>query len=373
MGLIPPTFGPFDTRHLLIGLLVLICTYAAMFVLAGFLSFGFVFPIWMFISCVMTVIVIIAVLFLTIFGYMRWGPEGFLFAKARKTGLAVAIDTELGSSKAEFVLMEKENPKDVVLKDEEAGIKVDPAMLDSNCKPMSFPLGLDIYIFTFYNYMSQSIQNHAAFKVIEEDFQNNPKRDILRFLSIKEYSELLSDPEHYLERNALIKLNKYFTLREAYDEKGDPVYTDEEKRAVKMTHVRRYNAWIDDLGQDGKPIIIERNGEFVPSKHWGLVEEDITLSEMMQALHEARHDINKMPIPGGLIAGTEAFKYNSVAYSSQHLSHVLMLYYSKIIEDLKGKVELLTYGIVAMMILVGGAVAIYVISMAFQMFSKGAS
>jgi hypothetical protein len=86
---------------------------------------------------------------------------------------------------------------------------------------------------------------------------------------------------------------------------------------------------------------------------------------MLQAIHEARHDINRMPIPGGLIAGTEAFKNNSVAYSSQHLSHVLMLYYSKIMDKFAGKIDIVMYGIAGMMILVGGAVAIYVISMAF--------
>jgi hypothetical protein len=361
MGWLPSTIGPFDVRHLIVGGIILVCTYVAMFMLRDLLYFGFVFPIWMFVCAFITACVIFAILIMTIYGYIRWGPEGFLFAKARKSGLGVAIDTELGSSNSEFILMEKENPKDVVLRDEEAGIKVDPAMLDSYCKPMSFPSGLSIYIFTFYNYMAQSVQNHAAFRVIEEDFLHNPKREILRFLAIKEYVELLSDPEHYLERNAMIKLNKYFSMREKRDDKGE-IIKGEDNKTPQMTHVRRYETWIEDPGTDadGKPL-----------KHWGLVEQDISLPEMMQAIYQSRHDINQMHIPGCLIAGTEAFKYNSVAYSSQHLSHVLMLYYSKIVEDLKHKVDLLTYGIVAMMILVAGGVAIYVISMAFHMFAGG--
>jgi hypothetical protein len=91
---------------------------------------------------------------------------------------------------------------------------------------------------------------------------------------------------------------------------------------------------------------------------------------MLQLLAKARQDVSTLPIMGGLIAGNEAFKYNSVSYSSQHLGHVLMLYYTKMMDDLKGKIDLLTYGIVALMILVGGGVAMYLISMAVQNMNK---
>jgi uncharacterized membrane-anchored protein len=40
-------------------------------------------------------------------------------------------------------------------------------------------------------------------------------------------------------------------------------------------------------------------------------------------------------------------------------------------DDLKGKIDLLTYGIVALMILVGGGVAMYLISMAVQNMGGG--
>jgi hypothetical protein len=369
MGFLPETIGPFSTTQIIMAAILLGITYVAMFMLSGFLAFGFVFPIWMFICALMTVIVIIALLTLAIIGYIRWGPEGFVFARARKAGNAVAIDVELGSSNADFVIMEKENPKDVVLKDEVEGIKVDPAMLDSYCKPMSFPKGLDIYIFTFYNYMAQSIQNHAAFKCIEDDFKSD-NRKILQFLSIKEYSELLSCPEHYLERNALVKLNKYFTLREQRDSDGNPIFADTEKRTIKMVHVRRFETWIPITDDSGKPLI---KPDGTPAMRFGMMEQDITLSDMLKAIYEARYDISRMPIPGGLIAGSEAFKNNSVAYSSQHLSHVLMLYYSKMLEQFENRDKLLTYGIVGMMLLIGGGVSIYVISLAFKMFAGGSA
>jgi hypothetical protein len=69
---------------------------------------------------------------------------------------------------------------------------------------------------------------------------------------------------------------------------------------------------------------------------------------------------------GGLLAGDEAFKYNSVAYSSQHLGHVLMLYYTKMMEDIKGQIETWMYiiGLVAIIGAIG--VSVYIASMAFK-------
>lgn len=343
--------GPFNPKHLIIGGLIIIVTWVSMGLLRGYLSFGFVLALWIFVGLLITILVVIAVLALTIMSYLRWGPEGFLFAKARQLGLSIFIDVELGSSKAEFVLGEKETPKDVVMKDEASGVKIDPAMLDSHCKPMSFPFGLDVYIFTFYNYMAQSVQNHAAFQAIE-NYYNSPKCDELRFLTIKEFVELISDPEHYLERNAMIKLNKYFKLTEAKGENNETIYSDNEKKVPKMKYVRQF----------------EKTDPKTKEIKW--IEQDFTLPTLIGKLAEARRDIATLPVVPGLIAGTEAFKNNSVAYSSQHLAHVLMLYYSKIIEDLKHKVELLTYGIVALMVLVGGGVGVYLASLAYNMLSK---
>jgi hypothetical protein len=346
--------GPFDLRHLLIGAAIILVTGVAMFLLKGMLSFGFVLPIWIFVIIFITTAVIIIVLAMTIMGYLRYGSEGFMFAKARKSGTAIFIDAELGSDNADFALAEKPSPKDVVLKDEESGIKVDPSMLDSNCRPLRFKGGLDVYIYTYYNFMPQTIRNHAAFAAINEYYNSESCRD-LRFLSIKEFVELVSDPEHYLERNALIKLNKYFKIEEKKDKSGDTEYRDTEKKVPIYTYVRRYEDWIEEYAD---------NGVVVP-RHLGLVEQDISLPGMIQAISRARNDISTLPVMGGLIAGTEAFKYNSVAYSSQHLGHVLMLYEQKIRDAMKGMFDMLTIGIVALMILCGTGLCIYIISMAF--------
>lgn len=347
--------GPFDVKNLLIGGAIIAVTSIAMFLLRGPLTFGFVVPIWMFVIALVVVVVIVFVLMATILGYLRWGSEGFLFATARKNGTAIFIDAELGSDNADFALAEKSNPKDVVLVDEESGIKVDPSMLDSNCRPLRFKGGLDVYIYSYYNFMPQTIRNHSAFKAIEEYFKTECKE--LGFLSVKEFVELISDPEHYLERNALIKLNKYFKISEKLDSDGKVQYSDAENKIPLYTYVRRYEAFIDEY--------IDDNGVIVPG-HYGLVEQDITLTGMVQLIARARQDVSVLPVMGGLIAGTEAFKNNSVAYSSQHLGHVLMLYYTKLIDEMKGKIEILTYGIVGLMLLCGTGVCIYLAGMVFK-------
>lgn len=348
--------GPFDLKDLLIGGMIILVTAVAMFLLKDILSFGIVLPMWMLIIALMATIVILFMLVLCIMRYMRYGKEGFLFQQARRKGLAVYLDVELGSQVGDFVLAEKDSPKDVVLKDEESGVKVDPGMLSSDASPIRCNNGLDIFIYSYYNYMPQTIKNHAAFAAIKTYFEKECSE--LNFLSVKEFVELISDPEHFLERNALIKLNKYFKISEkrnaqgeieyVKDQNNNPIIGPDGQPKPIFTYVRRFEITDDETGTTK------------------LVEQDIDLPGMLTLLSKARLDIARLPIMGGLIAGTEAFKYNSVAYSSQHLGHVLMLYYTKMMDELKSKVDILMYGIVALMILVGGGVAVYLISMALK-------
>jgi hypothetical protein len=86
---------------------------------------------------------------------------------------------------------------------------------------------------------------------------------------------------------------------------------------------------------------------------------------MLQAIYTARHDINQMPIPGCRIVGIEAFKNNSVAYSSQHLSHVLMLY-KQVMDLLKEKLDIWVYIVAIVAIIIAGGVSMYIISLAMH-------
>ena len=340
--------GPFDLKHIVISVAIIIVTTVAMYMLKQPLSFGITIGLWLLVTIAISIVAILALLIVTIMGFFRYGKEGFLFARARKEGLPVIIDAELGSDNADFVLGEKESPKDVIFKDEESGVKIDPSLLSSDARPLRFTMGLDVYIYCFYNFMPQSIRNHAAFKAIEDYFRMNCKE--LSFLSIKEFSELISDPEHFLEHNATIKLNKYFkqkvkreTIR---DELGNIIEVrdvlDKDKKPV-MIHVRQYDE------------VDPKTGEIKT------IEEDITLSHMIELIAKARSDISILPVMGGYIAGTEAFKNNSVAYSSQHFSHALMLYLKKINDEWMRKLDYTTIGYAALMICGGITIILAII------------
>ena len=340
--------GPFDLKHIVISLAIIIVTTTAMYMLKQPLSFGITIGLWLLITIGIAIIAILFLLIITIMGFFRYGKEGFLFARARKEGLPVIIDAELGSDNADFVLGEKASPKDVIFKDEESGVKIDPSLLSSDARPLRFQMGLDVYIYCFYNFMPQSIRNHAAFAAIETYFKT--KCQELNFLSIKEFCELISDPEHFLEHNASIKLNKYFKLKPKKE-----TVKDAAGNIIGVTEV---------LDKDNKPVMIhvrqfEEIDPATNEKRW--VEQDMTLSQMISSIAKARSDVSQLPVLGGYIAGTEAFKNNSVAYSSQHFSHALMLYLKKINDEWMKKLDYTTIGYAALMICGGITIILAII------------
>lgn len=331
--------GPFETKYLLGAGLVVGVVTAAMVLLRGYLSLAFVLPLWMLVLVIVVSATIIGLLLVTIIGFYKWGREGFIFSEARKKGIPIYIDAELGSDNADFVLGVKVNPKDVTFADEESGVKLDPGLLSADARPMRFPLGLDVYICSYYNYMAQSIRNHAAFRAIETYFKTECQE--LSFLTIKEFTELISDPEHFLRHNAEQKLNKYFKR---------VMVTDPEGRSVT---------------QDGKPLVknvrqfMDEDKNSPTYGQW--IEQDMNINAMIQKIAQARNDIAKLPIMGGLLAGTEAFKNNSISYSSQHLSHAFMLFRKKLDEEWQKKIDMMTYTYLAMAIFGGVAIILAII------------
>lgn len=321
--------GPFETKYLLGAGLIIAAIIAAMFLLRTYLSLAIVLSLWIIIASVVTILVIIALLIVTVFSFWKWGKEGFMFAQARKDGIPVYLDAELGSDNADFVLGEKQNPKDVMLKDTESGIKLDPSLFSADARPMRLPLGLDLYIYSYYNYMPQSIRNHAAFKTIK-DYKDHECKD-LAFLSDKEFIELVSDAEHFLRHNAQQKINKYFKLV-SFEQDGKTV----------TKNVRQF---------------LDENKDSPSFGNW--IEQDIQVDHVVQLISKARNDIAKLPILGGLIAGNEAFRYNSVPYSSQHLGHAFMLIKEKLNEEWAKKMDWIAMATPIMA--VGGIIIIIII------------
>ncbi len=54
--------------------------------------------------------------------FYKNGKEGFTFMEARRSGMPVICDVEIGTNEADFVLGEKADPKDPLFTDERSGV-----------------------------------------------------------------------------------------------------------------------------------------------------------------------------------------------------------------------------------------------------------
>ena len=306
---------------------------AVLFLMKGSLAMVIGLPLYLILCIAVIPMVLILILSNVLLKFWKNGKEGFVFMNARSNGLPVLIDVEIGTGNAEFVVGEKNNPKDITFKDEASGVKVDPSLVSAHAEPLRFPNGLDIFGYAYHNWLPQTTKNHLAFKAIIEYRHSDPEINQLDFLPDKEFIELVSKPEHFLEADLKTKISKYFKMRK--DEDG----------AVK--YYRQYSVGAE----------------------W--FEQEIDIPELMRLIQKAKGDITKLPVATGYFSMNEAFKYNSVAYSAQHLAQLKILIEQMAEEKWAKMTNLLTYGIVALMILCGGGFAVYIASMAFAKMSSG--
>lgn len=305
----------------------------AVFLFKSFLSPVIGLPLYIIIGVAIIPLVIIFILVNILLKIFRYGKEGFTFMKARNDGLSVLIDVEIGTNNAEFIVGEKSNPKDIVFKDDASGVKVDPSLVSSHAEPLRFPKGLDVYGYAFHNWLPQTTRNHLAFKAIVDYRHNEPEMKEIEFLPDKEFIELISKPEHFLDADIKTKVGKYFTAKKNPD--------------GSIKYFRR----------------------FAEGKDW--VEEEVEIPEITRLINKAKGDITNLPIATGYFSMNEAFKYNSVSYSAQHLSQ-LKIMIEQMADEKWGKLmNWMQYGIVGLMILCGAGFAIYIASMAFAKTQGG--
>lgn len=273
------------------------------FLLKGLFSYVLGVPLWL---IAMFIVIALTVAFVPtniLFGFFRYAKEGFVFMEARKRGLPVITDIEIGTGNAEYVLGEKINPKDPLFEDEQSGVKMDPSLVAAYADPLRFPGGLNIIGYAHDSLLPQNHKNHLAFKAIIEylnpENENEPwmvlskseKMELTAF-STKELIELIKKPEHFLEADVKTKLGKYF--KPGTDENGKNLL-DEHGNQV---YVRQFQS------KDGTWI------------------EQTTLPDMILLIRKAKQDIDRLPIATGYFCMKEAFVNNPVAYTSQYASQL---------------------------------------------------
>lgn len=288
-----------------------------LFVMKGTLSFVIGLPVWMIGSALVVFGVPIFIMLNLLTSFYRYGKEGFVFADARRRGLLVINDVEIGTNNAEFILGEKTDPKNPLFKDEKSGVKVDPSMVSAYAEPLRYSGGLNIVGYAYNNFLPQTTRNHLAFKAIVDYFtENENKPDIidpitkeqvinpskeLAFFTPNEKIELISKPEHFLEADLKTMVSKYFKTR-----KGDQ---------DDVVYFRQFS-------KDGK---------------W--YEQIVKIPILIHAVQQMKTDISKLPISTGYFCQNEAFRYNNVAYTAQHLSALKSLLTQLLTEDILGKID----------------------------------
>ena len=146
--------------------------------------------------------------------------------------------------------------------------------------------------------LPQTTKNHLAFHAIVDYFHEGEKSQDttdkdgklvihpakkLAFLTEKEKIELIGKPEHFLEEDVRTKVGKY--LKSRVDEKT--------KETIHY-------------------VVFQKDGKWYETK--------AEMDDLVHAVQEMKADINKLPIHEGYYSMNEAFKYNNVPYTSQHLA-----------------------------------------------------
>jgi hypothetical protein len=300
------------------------------FFMKGALSFVIGLPIWM-----LGIAIVIAGLsnFIQInllTSFFRYGKEGFIFMEARKTGKLVIIDTEIGTNNSEFLLGEKEDPKSPTFSDETSGLKIDASLVSKYAEPQHFPLGLNILGYAHHSPLPQTTRNHLGFKAIVDGYfregEKTPDRKDsdgnlvihpakkLAFLTDKEKIELIMKSEQLLAEDTKTKVGKY--LKKRVDEKT--------KETIHY-------------------VVFQKDG-----KWW---ETKADMDDLVHAVQEMKADIIKLPIHEGYYSMNEAFKFNNIPYTAQHLAGLKNMFQRLSYLDMIKKFNAWTYGLIGMGIL----------------------
>jgi hypothetical protein len=309
-----------------------VAVMVVLFLLKGVLGFVIGLPLYLLLMIAVIPLIAIVILLNILLKIFKFGKEGFTFMRARNDGLPVLVDVEIGTNNAEFVVGEKNNPKDITFKDEESGVKVDPSLVSAYTEPLRFPGGLEIFGYAYHNWLPQTTRNHLAFRAIIEYRHTDDEVKELDFLPDKEFIELISKPEHFLDADLKTKISKYFKSKK--DDDGT------------IKYFRQY---------------MEKDKDGIDK--W--FEQEIDIPEITRLIQKAKADITRLPIATGYYSMTEAFKHNSVAYSAQHLAQLKILIEQMADEKFSKLINWMQYGIVGLMILCGAGFAIYIASMAF--------
>ena len=289
---------------------------AILFILKGWLNYAVGLPIWIIGIAVVAVMIPMMTLVTILLSFYRYAPEGFVFMECRREGRDAIMDTEIGTGVTEIIVGVKRDPKDPIYSEDAGGVKVDPSLVSQYSEPLRLTGGLNLFGWAHHSMFPQTTRNHLAFKGIEEYFSEIEEKakkhgatseeqqmGSLEFLTLNEKIELLMKPEHFLEEDTKTKVGRYFKKRSV---------------ATSKDNIVQYFRQWPKVDADGKQVLTA-DGKAV----W--IEQVVDIPTIIHAIQRAKADLQKRPIAWGYYCMTEAFKYNNVPYTAQHLSSLKTL------------------------------------------------
>ena len=320
----------------------------------GFLDTSVLLPFYMILGATAVIMLAIGYIVIDWNKNRRYCPERKIIIKARQTGCPVIELTDIGSGNTVWELGTKSNVNDIKFDTQYSGIRIDPILTSVGCEPKRFGGGLDVYGYAYENFLPQTHRNHLAFRAIIEYFHT--KATDLEFLTDIEFISLISTPETHLPHDVMIYISKYFKNIQV-EEKGKK-YT-KMVRQFERTDMREFIEVADAAAPDGISKI--------PNPDFGMtewIEQDITTPDLVNRIETIKRDIMRLPIAFGWYSGTEAFKNNAYGYTAQDLEMLLIIHDKLQLSDMLKKINMMIYVIAALIVMIGGAIAFYIINLA---------
>ena len=300
------------------------------------------------------VIVVMALIGWTVREYQlnkKFCWERNMIIKARKDGIPIVELTDIGSNNTVWELGAKKNKDDINFDTQYSGIRIDPILTSVGCEPKRFGGGMDVYSYAYENWLPQTTRNHLAYRAIMEYFKTEATD--LGFLTDIEFVALVSTPETHLAHDVTIYISKYFKNVKVVSGGTEII------KSVRRYQVLHDNEYIDTVDPAGNTIRI-------PDPDYGKmiwVEQEITPEILVNRIAQIKRDIYALPIAFGWYAGTEAFKNNAYAYSAQDLEMLLIIHDKMQMADMLKKFNIMLYAIAALIVMIGGGLAFYIINM----------
>jgi len=317
-----------------------------------------------------------------------YGKEGFDFRKCRKKNIPYFIDVDIGSGNAMGYPAETtKKGAGRIFHKSEAGAKIDPAISMGQDEPFRFARGLDIQIHGTLDGWPTSIRNAAGIEKIKE-IRRKPRYQPLHRIPDKELLEILDTPDDHLAHDVKLFIEKYKIPNpdippeeiQAIDAKLEAILRDPAHRLVNWMRKDDLTAMLLTHEADAPLLLSQMLGKYfaesekIPDKFPGLVLNElgslkqdpalanmqspiIATAKMLEFINALKSEAISTVIDPKFSAFRSALKDNPNSFRTTDITTLENILRQMFVEDLLSKINFMQWGIIAIGIIVAGAVS----------------